>query len=396
MRRDQIKLQVALANALMHTKGYATPETKAALGQARSLIESAEALGEPPEDPLLLFSVLYGVWTSNYVASNGDVVRDLSAQFLALAEKHGATAPLVIAHRIMGISLATTGDVAKGRAHFDRASTLYDPVEHRALATRFGVDTAASVLSFRSWTIWVLGYPEAALADADNALKIARDIGQAATLMYALAVTSHPLIHCGNYATASMQTDELIKLADEKGSPFWLAFGRMNRGSIWALTDKPSDGVQMLTNAINAYRSTGARMFLPWYLSNLSCAYSEVGQFDDARRSIGEVMTVAETTKESWCQAESHRTAGEIALKSPKPDAAKVEAYFERALAVARKQQAKSWELRAAMSLARLWRDQGKMVQARELLAPIYGWFTEGFDTRDLKEAKALLEELAS
>jgi predicted ATPase len=396
MRRDQIKLQVSLANALMHTKGYATPETKTALGQARSLIERAEALGEPPEDPLLLFSVLYGVWTSNYVASNGDVVRDLSAQFLALAEKHGATAPLVIAHRIMGISLATTGDVAKGRAHFDRASTLYDPVEHRALATRFGVDAAASILSFRSWTIWVLGYPEAALADADNALKIARDIGQAATLMYALTVTSHPLIHCGNYATASMQTDELIKLADEKGSPFWLAYGRMNKGSIWALTDKPSDGVQMLTNAINTCRSTGARMFLPWYLSNLSCAYSEVGQFDDAWRSIGEAMTAAETTKETWCEAEVNRIAGEIALLSPEPDAAKAEAYFERALVVARHQQAKSWELRAAMSLARLWREQGKVHQARDLLAPVYGWFTEGFDTRDLKEAKALLEELAA
>jgi predicted ATPase len=328
------------------------------------------------------------------VASNGDAVRDLSAQFLALAEKHGATGPLLIAHRIMGISLATTGDIATGRAHFDRALALYDPGEHRALATRFSVDAAMSVLSYRSWTIWVLGYPEAALADADNAIKIARDIGQASTLMYALDLTAYTLIHCGNYAAASGQTNELLELADEKSSPFWLAIGRMNRGCLSALTGNPSDGVQMLSNAIDAHRSTGARHFLPRYLSILSCAYSELGQFNEARRCIGEAMTAVETTKERWCEAEVHRVAGEITLLAPGPDTAKAQMHFVRALAVARQQQAKSWELRAAMSLARLWRIQGKQQQARELLTPVYGWFTEGFDTRDLKAAKALLEEL--
>ena len=135
---------------------------------------------------------------------------------------------------------------------------------------------------------------------------------------------------------------------------------------------------------------------MPRWLSHLAIAHADLGQFDDAWRCIGEAMSTIETTKERWCEAEVNRIAGEIALKSPEPDAAKAEAYFERALAVARQQQAKSWELRAAMSLARLWRDQGKVQQARELLAPVYGWFTEGFDTRDLKEAKALLEELAA
>jgi predicted ATPase len=125
-------------------------------------------------------------------------------------------------------------------------------------------------------------------------------------------------------------------------------------------------------------------------------AYAELGQFDEARRCIGEAMTAVETTKERRWEAEVRRTAGGIALKSPEPDAAKVEAYFERALAVARKQQAKSWELRSAMSMARLWRDQGKRDEARDLLAPVYGWFTEGFDTRDLREAKALLDELSA
>ena len=138
LRREQIKLQVALITPLMHVKGYAAPETKAAVEQARLLIEQAEALGEPPEDPLLLFSVLYGFWVANFVAFNGDVMRELAAQFLALAEKQGATVPLMVGHRLMGISLLFTGDIAEGRAHFDQAIALYDPAEHRPLATRFG------------------------------------------------------------------------------------------------------------------------------------------------------------------------------------------------------------------------------------------------------------------
>ena len=143
-------------------------------------------------------------------------------------------------------------------------------------------------------------------------------------------------------------------------------------------------------------RSTGTTWWIPLYLSNLARAYAELGQFDDASHCIREAITAVQTTKERWCEAEVDRVAGEIALMSTDPDAAEAETYFERALAIARQQQAKSWELRASMSLARLWRDQGKVQQARELLAPVYGWFTEGFDTRDLKEAKALLEELAA
>ena len=146
LRREEIKLQVALITPLIHVKGYAAPETKAAAERARLLIEQAEALGEPPEDPLLLFSVLYGFWVANYVAFNGDVMRDLAAQFLALAEKQGATAPLMIGHRLMGISLLCTGDIAEGRAHLDQAIALYDAAEHRPLATRFGIDTGFSLI----------------------------------------------------------------------------------------------------------------------------------------------------------------------------------------------------------------------------------------------------------
>ena len=394
LRREQIRLQVVLITPLIHVKGYAAAETKVAAERARLLIEQAEALGEPPEDPLLLFSVLYSFWVASYIAFNGDVMRELAAQFLALAEKQGTTDPLVIAHRIMGISLACTGGIAEGRAHFDQAIALYDPAEHRPLATRFSVDAKVSSLAFRSLALWLLGYPDAALADADQALKDAREIGQAATFMFALLHTSHTFFVCGSYARANMQADELVALADEKGAVFWKANGMKLRGCVWAMTGKATAAVQIITSGLAAWRSTGATAWVPWHLSYLTKAYADLGQFDEAWRCIGEAMAAVEITKERWWEAEVHRIAGEIARLSPEPDAAKAEAYFERALAIARAQQAKSWELRATMSMARLWRDQGKRDEAHALLAPVYGWFTEGFGTLDLKETKALLEEL--
>jgi class 3 adenylate cyclase/predicted ATPase len=392
-RREQIKLQVALINALFHVKGYAAPETKMAAEKARLLIEQAEALGEAPEDPLLLFSVLYGFWVANLVAFNSHVCSDLATQFLSLAEKQGATVPLMVGHQIVGISLQSTGDIAAGRAHYDQAIALYDPAEHRRLATRFGQDSRVVVLSRRSAALWLLGHPDTALADAEHALRDAREIGHAATLMYALSHGAFARYQCGNYATANAVFDELAALAEEKGTLFWKAFGIMNQGCVRALTGQPSDAVRMITTG---WQSTGATMWMPFFLTHLARAHTELGKFEEAWCSIGDAMKGLEATQERWCEAEVHRAAGEITLLSPARDGAKAEAYFERALAIARAQEAKSWELRAAMSMARLWRDQGKWDDARALLAPIYGWFTEGFTTVDLKEAEVLLHELAS
>ncbi len=396
VRREQIKLQVVLITPLIHVKGYAAPETKAAVEQARLLIEQAEVLGEPPEDPLLLFSVLYGFWVANYVAFNGEVVRELAAQFLALAQKQAATVPVMIGHRLMGQSLLYTGDVAQGRAQYDQAIALYDPVAHRPLATRFGQDVGAAILCYRSFALWLLGYPEASRMDIEHALKDAREIGHAATLMYTIGHAQLPYILCGNYATANALVDELVALANQNGALLWKALGMMNQGWVLALTGNAAEAVQLITAGITAFRSTGSTLWIAVYLSHLALAHAELGHFDDAWRCIGEALTTVEATKERWFEADIYRIAGEIALKSPQPDAAKAETYFERALAVARAQQAKSLELRAAMSMAWLWRDQDKRQQAHDLLAPVFGWFTEGFDTLDLKEAKALLSELAS
>jgi predicted ATPase len=175
-------------------------------------------------------------------------------------------------------------------------------------------------------------------------------------------------------------------LAGEKGAVWWKALATMMQGDVLALTGSASVAVPSITSGLTAQRSTGATAYISWHLPHLARAYADLGRFDDARRSIDEAMTAVETMKERLFEAEINRVAGEIALKSPAPHTAKAEEYFERALTVARQQQAKSWELRAAMSLARLWRDQRKVQRARELLAPVYGWFTEGFDTRDTPE----------
>jgi class 3 adenylate cyclase/tetratricopeptide (TPR) repeat protein len=318
LRRDQIELQVALITPLMHVKGYAAPETKAAAERARLLIEQAEAIGEPPEDPLLLFSVLHSFWTTSFVAFNGDALRELASQFLTLAEKRNAKVPLMIGHRIMG-SVLHTGAFMEGRAHLDRAIAYYEPGEHRWLASQFGQDVRVAALSYRSWALWMLGYPDAALADTSCALKEAREIGQAPTLMYALAHAWLIHIQCGDYVAAKAEGDELVELAEEKGALFWKAFGVSVQGCLLVLTGKAADAVQRIASSTADLRSTGSTVWMPLRLPYLAKACAELGQFDSAWHCIDEAMTVVETTKERWHEAEIYRLAGEIALLLPQP-----------------------------------------------------------------------------
>ena len=395
MRRARIEAQVGLGNALVDTAGQAAPATKSAWLGARDLIREAEEVGEPLHDPLLQSSVLLGLWRAAYVAFDGNLMRELAAEFLALAEEQGATVLLVLAHRTIGITLGLTGNLAEARARLNQALGLYDPAEHRPLATRFGQDSRVTALSFRAWTLWLLGYPEAAQADIDHAVREAREIGLAAILMLALGITNYTRVLRGDCVAARAFADELVALAQEKGTLLRKAEAIFQQGCVLALTGRAADAVQTITSGVTAWRATGATCWTPLHMWFLASAHARLGQFDDARRCIDEAMAASEASKESWCDADIHRLAGDIVLLSGEPDTAKAEAYFEHALAIARQQKAKSFELRAAMSMARLWRDQGKQDEARSLLASVYGWFTEGFDTPDLEKAKALLEELS-
>jgi predicted ATPase len=295
-----------------------------------------------------------------------------------------------------GNALTLMGDFVDGKEHFDRALAIYDPAEHRPLTTRSGRDVGVTLLSVRSQCLWHLGYPAASRNECKRAVNEAREIGHGATLMYALWWASWLHTAYGHYAEAQSLLDELAALADEEdASLFWKATEIAFRGALFAETGNASDAVRAITSGMTSLRSTGAALYEPWHLSHLAMAYAELGQPDDARRCIDEAIDKVERSKEKWAEGEVHRIAGEIELKSLAPDTEKAERHFERALSVARQQQMKAFELRAAMSMARLLLDQGKPQQARELLAPIYGWFTEGFDTLDLKQAKALLDELA-
>jgi predicted ATPase len=393
-RRDQMSLQVALITPLIHVKGHTAPETRAAAERARQLIENAEALGETPEDPLQIFSALYGIWIGYMVVFDGDVVRKLAYEYLALAEKRTMIVPRMIGHRMVAYSSLVSGEITEALSHCDQALALYDPAKHRALAIQFAVDARVAALIYRALVRWLLGYPDAGLADADRALNDAREIGLAGTLMNGLFTSSRTYTFCGEFAVATALVDEQLALAIEKSGQSWRARGMMQKGVLLSATGQYPDAVNMLTSGIAAYRTTGARLFLPYYMSHLALAQSEIGNLNEAWRRIDEAIELANATKERWCEAEIHRIAGEIELKSPERDESKAEGYFMRALTVARHQQAKSWELRAAMSVARLRRGQGRPQEAHEHLAPVYSWFTEGFATRDLKKAKALLDAL--
>jgi len=394
LRQQEIKLRVAIITPLMQVKGYAAPETIAATERARLAINQTEELGESLEDPLLFFSVLYGLIGANWGAFNGAAIRELAAQFLTLAEKKRVTGLIVFGHRCEGIALHFTGDIAEAKTQYDQALLMYRSAEHRPFISRFGQDSRVSVLAFRSSVLWLLGFPEAGVADARRAVSDAREVSHAATLMVALLWASHTNALCGNYTEAISAADETISLADEKNALFFKAFGARLRGQLLFLTGDVQSAVQTLNSTLALFRTTGMTVFSPLLLSDLALAHMKMGQFNDAHRCITEAIGVGETTGERWSDAELHRVAGELALLRSEP--LEAEAHLENARSIARAQQARSWELRAAMSLARLWRDQGKRDEARDLLAPVYGWFTEGFDTLDLKEAKSLLDELTS
>jgi predicted ATPase len=237
-----------------------------------------------------------------------------------------------------------------------------------------------------------MGYPDGAAADMERALADADEIGHAATSMIALSHVSLAHTFRRDYATAEELAGRLVALGEEKGSLYWKSYGLMLQGWLLAQTGRASEAISVGAAAVTAMRSTGATAYAPWYMSYLATAHAKLGQFEDARRSIADAIDAAEATGERWCDAEIYRAAAEVALMEPDPDQEKIEAYLNRALAAAREQEAASLELRVASDVARLCLKQGRHAEARNLLAPILERFTEGYGTRDLIEAKSLVQ----
>jgi predicted ATPase len=278
---------------------------------------------------------------------------------------------------------------------------LYDPKPHHALAFLYGRDPGVDCRGYAAWTSWCLGYPDQALTMSHEALNIAQELPHPHSL--AFAVNTAALLHVFRREgpPAHMRAQAAMTLSTEQGFPQWLAAGTIFRG--WALVERGElvEGPAQMTPGLAAWQATGAEVLRPCFLGLLAEVCGKVGQTEEGLRVLAEALTTVPQTGECWYEAELHRLRGELLLQQTllasdrSPLLTEAEACFRQALEIARQQQAKSWELRAATSLARLWQQQGKRDDACTLLAPVYGWFTEGFDTADLQEAQTLLEELS-
>jgi predicted ATPase len=299
----------------------------------------------------------------------------------------------MIAHRALGANLMGQGELAQGLEHLRHAMALYDPPQHRALAFVYGQDIGVICQQWSAWALWLLGYPDQALKRMREALQMAHESAHPLTLAYVL--THHAYFHQfrRERARAHAFAERALRLATEQGFGIVMAGAKMALGEA-VEPGAIADGMARTREGIAAFRGTGAELILPFHLTQLAEAHGQVGRPDEGLAALDEALSIVERGGEHTWDADLYRVQGDL-MRMKDADESEVEACFHHACAIARRQQAKSYELRAAMSLSRLWYQQGKRADARDLLAPIYGWFTEGFDTADLQEAKALLAELS-
>nr|WP_283817015.1 AAA family ATPase [Bradyrhizobium sp. AUGA SZCCT0283] len=388
-QHTEVGLQLALGGALIAAKGHAAEETGKAYARARRL---CELLNDTPN----LLKALWGEFVHHHVRAETNRSHRVAEELLDLAGRQNDAATLVAGHRAVGDSWLHRGELSSARAHLERGLALYDPAQHRSLTVLFAENARVAMLSFLSLTLGLLGFADQAQARSRESLAEARELSHPISLAFALSVACRLHFVLDDPRTVRLRADELIALTTEQGFAFFLAMGTAYRGWTLAEAGDAEAGMDLLRRGIEGFRASGAAWILPFYLAQLATAHAKMGRPEDGLGRLSEAVALTEKSGVRWFEAELLRHRGEL-LRTAHPGAeAEAEAAFCRAIEIARQQDAKLWELRAATSLARLWRDQGKRDQARALLAPIYRWFTEGFDTLDLKEAKALLDELSA
>jgi predicted ATPase len=353
--------------------------------------ELCQQMGETPD----VFPVLRGLWVFHEARAELQVARELAEQLLVLAQRHHDPIHLLEAHRALGNTLFWLGEFAPARVYLEHAIALYDVQQHRLLAFLYGTDPAVICLSYAAWVLWLLGYPDQARRRSAEALTLAQELSHSPSLAVALVWAAYLHQCCRDVPMVQERAEALMGLAAEQGFQYWLAVGTIFRD--WALVQQgrqSEEEMARLRQGLAAYWTTGAELNRTHWLALLAEAHDTVGQAEEGLCLLREALVVVEESGEQQWEAGLYRLQGELLLHQTVPDAQYAEACFCQALATARRQQAKSLELRAAMSLARLWQRQGKRAAARQMLAEVYGWFTEGFDTADLQEAKALLDAL--
>ena len=387
--RQELALQTRLGPAVQAVKGQAAPDVEAVYNRARELC--ARVTDCPP----LLFSTLRGLWVFNMLRARHDEAHEFAGQMLALAQRERSDALHLEACKALGQTRFNLGEFVGARTQLEEALRLYNPEQHRTHALLYALDPAVGAGVYAAWTLWCLGHLDQSLAKSHEALAMARQMPHHFTLASALG-------HCAMLHQLRREvppteelSEALMTLSAEQGLAYWPGLATLMKGWVLAERGEGEASIAELRSAMATIRGIGAAAELPWYLALLAGAYGIVGRTAEGLDAIAEALAQVASTNERFYEAEIYRVKGEILLKHGGPDwAAEAETCFRQALDIAEAQSAKSWELRAAMSLARLWAEQGKRAQAQDLLAPVYGWFTEGFETADLKDAKALLEEL--
>ena len=387
-RQVALDLEVMLAQAMIAGRGYAAPDTMEVLLRAKSLISESTEISQK-------FVILYGLWACYYVGGAVDMEQVTAAEFLAEAERYGDTAVLCLAHRTLGTTYVTMGEFAAGRKHLEQARALYHPEHYTRF--QYGQDIGATVLCYLSWALWHLGYVEQASQVANEAVQRAEAISHPHTLVYTLC---HARGMMDVFRRRSEDTQRyagvVMALCSEHEFPFWAAGGQILSG--WATTCRGEieAGVDELNRGLAAWRRTGARLWLPIFLALEAEGHAKAGRSDAALRAIDQALAVSDETGERWAVAEVLRIKANILSTCKTSGADEIEALLTESLDVARRQQARCWQLRTACDLARLWQRRRRGWDALKLVRSVYEQFTEGFGTSDLQNARALMESLAA
>jgi len=385
--QQALTLHLALGAALQIAKGLAAPEVEHAYTQAYALCQQ---VGETPE----LVPVLYGLYRFYLGRPQFQMTREIGETLLHLAQRTHDPALAGSAHNALGVTWYYLGALPAARMHLEEAIASYTHDQLRALVLRMGPDQGVSCRLYAAATLWLLGYPEQALTRVRETLALAHELSHPYSLAFARVHAAIVLQFCQDVPTVHEHAEAAVTLSTEQGFPWWVALGTSLCGWALAMQDQGEAGMAQVRQGIAAQRATGAALNVPYLCTVLAEVAVYLGHTADGLQALVEAHTLVEQNEERYWEAEIYRLQGVLLLRQPGTPQVEAEARFQQALDVARRQEAKSLELRAAMSLSRLWQQQGKQAEAHALLAPVYAWFTEGFDTADLQEARALLQEL--
>ena len=385
--QQELMVRVTLGAAVMITKGFASLEAQSVYARAGKL---AHQVGEGS----LVFSVFWGLWVSHQARGEHRKAREAAAECLRQAQAADEPALLLEAHHALGVSFLILGEFTEGLEQLEKGSAIYDPRQHAALAYAYGQDSGVACLCHGAWALWFLGYPDQARMRLADGLTLADKLSHPVSKAAAANIASWVYQLLRNREAAREQADAAVALSTEREFEFWRAMGIIGQG--WAIAEQamPEDGILRLREGLKALRATGGQVMMPYFLGLLAQAYARAGQTQEALGVLAESEAALDKSGEVWWHAELYRLKGELLLCGPAPDEKEAEDFFRKALVMARGQGAKSLELRAAMNLSRLLQQRGQRAEARDLLAGIYNWFAEGFDTPDLREAGALLEKM--